>query len=175
MAKKLRQPEKGTLAINLGWREWLIVIVFCAYWTFTFFFREVLRSCWSTFHNSYGVLLLCFDVQVLSRLGHMSYDVIGQQILQTGIPSSKANLIGTTEVSVASLAEFVMLGIAIIANDVSHFGYLAMLSLLSVIAAAYIFCLWLMNPTEEQRKLFSFQRQFWFHSEYSTCISPSDT
>lgn len=99
-------------------------------------------------------------MQVLSRLGHMSYDVIGQQILQTGIPSSKANLIGTTEVSVASLAEFVMLGIAIIANDVSHFGYLAMLSLLSVVAAAYIFCLWLMNPTQEQRKLFSFEHQY---------------
>ncbi|CAO2829523.1 unnamed protein product [Amaranthus hypochondriacus] len=104
------------------------------------------------------VFFLCLIV--LSRLGHMSYDVIGQQILQTGIPSSKANLIGTTEVSVASLAEFVMLGIAIIANDVSHFGYLAMLSLLSVVAAAYIFCLWLMNPTQEQRKLFSFEHQY---------------
>jgi predicted membrane chloride channel (bestrophin family) len=46
--------------------------------------------------------------QVLSRLGHMSYDVVGAQILQTGIPTSKANLIGTTEVSVASLAESVM-------------------------------------------------------------------
>jgi len=89
----------------------------------------------------------------------MSYDVIGQQILQTGIPASKANLIGTTEVSVASLAEFVMLGVAIIANDVSHFGYLAVLSLLSVVAAAYVFCLWLMSPTNEQKRLFSCDRQ----------------
>ncbi|XP_057250359.1 solute carrier family 40 member 3, chloroplastic isoform X3 [Beta vulgaris subsp. vulgaris] len=115
---------------------------------------------WSASLSQQTPILFFLCLIVLSRLGHMSYDVIGQQILQTGIPSSKANLIGTTEVSVASLAEFVMLGIAIIANDVSHFGYLAMLSLLSVIAAAYIFCLWLMNPTEEQRKLFSFQRQF---------------
>ncbi|KAI9174457.1 hypothetical protein LWI28_017596 [Acer negundo] len=77
-------------------------------------------------------------MQVLSRLGHMSYDV-GAQILQTGIPSSKANLIGTTEISVASLAECAMLGVAIIANDVSHFGVLATLSLLSVVGAACIF------------------------------------
>uniref|UniRef100_A0A7C9B3A5 Solute carrier family 40 member n=1 Tax=Opuntia streptacantha TaxID=393608 RepID=A0A7C9B3A5_OPUST len=103
------------------------------------------------------IFFLCLIV--LSRLGHMSYDVIGQQILQTGIPASKANLIGTTEVSVASLAEFVMLGVAIIANDVSHFGYLAVLSLLSVVAAAYVFCLWLMNPTNEQKRLFSCDRQ----------------
>ncbi|KAI9185756.1 hypothetical protein LWI28_010390 [Acer negundo] len=77
-------------------------------------------------------------MQVLSRLGHMSYDV-GAQILQTGIPSSKANLIGTTEISVASLVECAMLGVAIIANDVSHFGVLATLSLLSVVGAACIF------------------------------------
>ncbi|KAJ4954554.1 hypothetical protein NE237_011337 [Protea cynaroides] len=105
-------------------------------------------------------LLFFLSLIVLSRLGHMSYDVVGAQILQTGIPTSKANLIGTTEVSVASLAEFVMLGVAIIANDVSHFGFLAMLSLSSVVGAAWLFCQWLMNPTDEQRKLFSFDRQF---------------
>ncbi|MBA0816297.1 hypothetical protein Gohar_000976 [Gossypium harknessii] len=81
-------------------------------------------------------------------------------ILQTGIPSSKANLIGTTEISVASLAESLMLGIAIIANDVSHFGFLALLSLSSVVGASWIFCRWLLNPTEEQRSLFSFDPQF---------------
>lgn len=114
---------------------------------------------WSGSLSQQTPILFFLCLIVLSRLGHMSYDVIGQQILQTGIPSSKANLIGTTEVSVASLAEFVMLGVAIIANDVSHFGYLAMLSLLSVVAAAYVFCLWLMNPTDEQKRLFSFDRQ----------------
>ncbi|KAL0375837.1 UNVERIFIED_CONTAM: Solute carrier family 40 member 3, chloroplastic [Sesamum calycinum] len=97
---------------------------------------------------------------VLSRLGHMSYDVVGAQILQTGIPASKANLIGTTEVSFASLAESVMLGVAIIANDVSHFGFLAMLSLLSVVGAACLYCSWLKNPTDIQRSLFSFEPHF---------------
>lgn len=94
--------------------------------------------------------------QVLSRLGHMSYGVVGAQILQTGIPSSKANLIGATEISVASLAESLMLGVAIAANDASHFGFLAVLSLLSVVAASLIFCRLLRNPTDEQRRLFSF-------------------
>lgn len=90
----------------------------------------------------------------------MSYDVVGAQIIQTGIPSSKANLIGTTEVAVASLAESIMLGVAIIANDPSHFGCLAMLSLLSVVSAAWMFCRWLSNPTDEQKSLFSYHPQF---------------
>lgn len=98
--------------------------------------------------------------QVLSRLGHMSYDVIGQQILQTGIPASKANLIGTTEVAVASLAESIMLGVAIIVNDVSHFGFLATLSLVSVVGAACLYCRWLESPTDTQRTLFSFRPHF---------------
>jgi len=90
----------------------------------------------------------------------MSYDVVGAQILQTGIPSSKANLIGTTEIAVASLAESIMLGVAIIANDPSHFGCLALLSLLSVLGAAWMFCRWLLNPTDEQKSLFSYDPQF---------------
>ncbi|KAK7392088.1 hypothetical protein VNO78_20515 [Psophocarpus tetragonolobus] len=97
---------------------------------------------------------------ILSRLGHMSYDVVGAQILQTGIPSSKANLIGTTEIAVASLAESIMLGVAIIANDPSHFGCLALLSLLSVLGAAWMFCRWLLNPTDEQKSLFSYDPEF---------------
>ncbi|KAF6143361.1 hypothetical protein GIB67_001305 [Kingdonia uniflora] len=105
-------------------------------------------------------LLFFLFLIVLSRLGHMSYDVVGAQILQTGIPPSKANLIGTTEVSVASLAEFVMFGVAIIANDVSHFGFLAVLSLSSVVGATWLFCRWLVNPTDEQKRLFSFDPQF---------------
>ncbi|KAE8679268.1 Solute carrier family 40 member 3 [Hibiscus syriacus] len=109
-------------------------------------------------HRSPLLVFLCLIV--LSRLGHMSYDIVVAQILQTGIPSSKANLIGTTEISVASLAESLMLGVAIIANDASHFGFLAMLSLLSVVAAAWMFCRWLLNPTEEQRSLFSFDPRF---------------
>ncbi|PKI32024.1 hypothetical protein CRG98_047587 [Punica granatum] len=115
---------------------------------------------WSGSLSQQSPLLFFLSLIVLSRLGHMSYDVIGAQILQTGIPSSKANLIGTTEVSVASVAESIMLGVAIIANDVSNFGFLAMLSLLSVVGAAWMFCRWLLNPTDEQRELFSFDPQF---------------
>ncbi|KAK6911662.1 Pectinesterase, catalytic [Dillenia turbinata] len=104
---------------------------------------------WSGSLSQQSPLPFFLCLVVLSRLGHMSYDVvIAAQILQTGIPASKANLVGATEVSVASLAEFIMLGIAIIANDVSHFGYLAMLSLLPAVGAAWMFCQWLMNPTE---------------------------
>ncbi|KAJ8467155.1 hypothetical protein OPV22_029707 [Ensete ventricosum] len=62
-------------------------------------------------------LLIFLSLIVVSRLGHMSYDVVGTQILQTGIPTAKANLIGITEVSMASLAELLMFGVAIIAND----------------------------------------------------------
>lgn len=101
-------------------------------------------------------LLFFLFLIALSRLGNMSYDVIGSQILQTGISASKANLIGTTEVSFASLAESIMLGVAILANDVSHFGFLAMLSLSSVVGAACLFCRWLADPTDAQRSLFSF-------------------
>ncbi|XP_059652284.1 solute carrier family 40 member 3, chloroplastic [Cornus florida] len=115
---------------------------------------------WSGSLSQQTPLLFFLCLIVLSRLGHMSYDVVGAQILQTGIPASKANLIGTTEVSVASLAESVMFGVAIIANDVSHFGILAMLSLLSVVGAAWLFCRWLVNPTDAQRNLFSFDRRF---------------
>lgn len=114
---------------------------------------------WSGSLSQQSPLLFFLCLIVLSRLGHMSYDIVGAQILQTGIPSSKANLIGTTEISVASLMESVMLGVAIIANDVSHFGFLATLSLLSVVGAAWMFCHWLLNPTEEQRSLFSFNPQ----------------
>ncbi|CAN1356767.1 Solute carrier family 40 member 3, chloroplastic [Linum perenne] len=94
-------------------------------------------------------------LKVVSRLGQMSTVVVGAQILQTGIPSSKANLIGITEASVASLAESLMLGVAIIANEASHYGMLAMLSVTAVIGSAWIFCRWAMNPTPEQRRLFS--------------------
>ncbi|XP_042046134.1 solute carrier family 40 member 3, chloroplastic-like isoform X1 [Salvia splendens] len=112
---------------------------------------------WSgSFSHKIPLMLFLFLV-VLSRLGHMSYDVIGAQILQTGIPASKANLIGTTEISFASLAESIMLGVAIIANDVSQFGFLVMLSLLSVVGAACLYCRWLKKPTDIQRDLFSFE------------------
>ncbi|KAI3448476.1 hypothetical protein Pfo_005141 [Paulownia fortunei] len=133
-------------AAGLIFQASLLTIAVAVYWIGSFFQKIPL------------VFFLCLIV--FSRLGHMSYDVVGAQILQTGIPASKANLIGTTEVSFASLAESVMLGVAIIANDVSHFGFLAMLSLLSVVGAAWLYCRWLKNPTDIQRSLFSFEPQF---------------
>lgn len=133
-------------AVGLIFQASLLTIAVAVYWSGSLSRQTPLLS------------FLCLIV--LSRLGHMSYDVVGAQILQTGIPSSKANLIGTTELSVASLAEFGMLGIAIVANDVSHFGFLATLSLFAVVGAAWMFCQWLMNPTDEQRSLFSFDPHF---------------
>ncbi|XP_072983073.1 solute carrier family 40 member 2, chloroplastic-like [Typha latifolia] len=115
---------------------------------------------WSGPVSRKSSLLLFLVLIVLSRLGHMAYSVIGLQILQTGIPVAKVNLIGATELSLASLAEFVMLGVAIIANDVTHFGVLAILSVSSVVAAAWLFCNWLANPTDEQRTFFNFDPQF---------------
>ncbi|XP_076897880.1 solute carrier family 40 member 3, chloroplastic-like [Bidens hawaiensis] len=110
---------------------------------------------WSGALSKQTALLFFLGFIVLSRLGHMSYSVVGAQILQTGIPASKANLIGATEMSVASLAESILLGVVIIASDVSHFGFLSMLSLLSVVTAAWLFCQWLAKPTDVQTSLFS--------------------
>ncbi|XP_047341793.1 solute carrier family 40 member 3, chloroplastic isoform X2 [Impatiens glandulifera] len=107
---------------------------------------------WSGSLSQQTPILFFLCLVVLSRLGQMSYDAVGKQILQTGIPASKANLIATTEMSIASLAESVMLGVAIIANDVSHFGVLAVLSLLSVVVASWLFCRWLVFPQMDGKK-----------------------
>ncbi|XP_058189976.1 solute carrier family 40 member 3, chloroplastic [Rhododendron vialii] len=144
MVRRLGILKAG--AVGLVLQAFLLTIAVAVYWS-----GSLTRQ---------TPLLFFLCLIVLSRLGHMSYDVVGAQILQTGIPESKANLIGTTEVSIASLAESVLLGVAIIANDVSHFGSLAMLSLLSVIAAALLFCRWLGNPSDAQRSLFNFDPQF---------------
>lgn len=90
-------------------------------------------------------LLFFLAVIVLSRLGHFTYDIVGGQILQTAVHPSQANTIGTTEISLASLAELVMLGVAIVANDVSHFGSLAALSMAAVVGAAAVYYRWMSN------------------------------
>ncbi|XP_020114149.1 solute carrier family 40 member 2, chloroplastic isoform X1 [Ananas comosus] len=144
LVKRLGILKAG--AAGLIFQALLLTVAVAAYWT-------------GSISQKIPLMIFLSSI-VLSRLGHMSYDVVGTQILQTGIPISKANLIGTTEVSIASLAEFLMLGVAIIANDVSHFGFLALLSVSSVAGASWMFCRWLANPTEEQRKLFVFDWQF---------------
>ncbi|KAH7280626.1 hypothetical protein KP509_36G006600 [Ceratopteris richardii] len=96
-------------------------------------------SSMATFH-SYQFFLAAV---VLSRLGQFTYEIIGGQILQTAVHPSQANTVGTTEVSLASLAELVMLGVAIIANDVSHFRYLTILSLAAVIGSTVAYYWWM--------------------------------
>ncbi|XP_035837960.1 solute carrier family 40 member 2, chloroplastic-like [Helianthus annuus] len=119
-----------------GWSSWIHIASFSSYKGG----RRLLE--WSSYKSDRTSVFVGFIV--LSRLGYMSYEVIGSQILQTEIPPSKANLIGATEVSIASLAESTILGVVIIANDVSHFGFLATLSLISVVGAAWLFCQWLL-------------------------------
>lgn len=110
---------------------------------------------WSGYIAHQKSLIFFLFLVVLSRLGHMSYDIVGGQILQTAVPPSQANLIGTTEISMTSLAELVMLGVAIIAKDVSHFGFLALLSMASVAGAAWIYCQWMSNPANDSLQLLS--------------------
>lgn len=143
MVKRFGVLKAG--AVGLIFQASLLMMAVAVYWT------------GSVSQKIPFLFFLCLIV--LSRLGHMSYDIVGAQILQTGIPASKANLIGTTEASVASLVESVMLGIVIIVNDVSHFGFLAVLSLLSVVGAASLYSIWLKNGTDTQRSLFSFESQ----------------
>ncbi|KAG0616217.1 hypothetical protein M758_5G099300 [Ceratodon purpureus] len=107
-----------------------------------------------------GSLILFLFLTVISRLGYWAYDMVDAQIFQTAIPAKEANLVGTTEVSLASLAELVMLGVAIVANDVKYFGGLAALSMASVVGAAWIYWHWLANPTDDQRRLFPHDPHF---------------
>lgn len=144
MVKRLGLFKAG--AIGLLLQASLLMMAVAVYWSGTL--------------SQQTPLLFFLCLIVFSRLGRMSYDIVGAQILQTGVPASKANLIGTTEASVASLAESLMLGVAIIANDVTHFGSLAMLSVLSVVGAACLFCRWLADPTDAQRSLVSLDPQF---------------
>lgn len=144
MVKRLGLFKAG--AVGLFLQASLLMMAVAVYWS-------------GTLSQKTPLLFFLFLI-VFSRLGRMSYDIVGAQILQTGVPASKANLIGTTEASVASLAESLMLGVAIIANDVSHFGSLAMLSVLSVVGATCLFCRWLAHPTDAQRSIFSLDPQF---------------
>ncbi|BBM99026.1 solute carrier family 40 (iron-regulated transporter), member 1 [Marchantia polymorpha subsp. ruderalis] len=99
-------------------------------------------------------LMIFLSLIVVSRLGHWGYDLVDAQIFQTAIPESQANQVGTAEMSLASLAELIMLGVAILASDVSYFGGLATLSMISTASAAAIYWHWLSNPTADQIRLF---------------------
>ncbi|KAF7041947.1 hypothetical protein CFC21_051663 [Triticum aestivum] len=101
-----------------------------------------------------GALFAFLGLIVVSRLGHMAYSVIGLQVVQTGSPMGKAKLIGATEIAVASLAELGMMAVAVAAKDVSRFGAVAVLSAAAVAAAAWLYCAWLANPTQQLKTLF---------------------
>ncbi|GJP37141.1 hypothetical protein CLOM_g21581 [Closterium sp. NIES-68] len=104
--------------------------------------------------HHHSLLLAFLALIVVSRLGHWTYDVVDAQIFQVAIPPAQANIVGTTEVALASLAELVMLALAIIAHDVQHFGLLAGLSAAAVFAAAAIYCTWERSANHHRRSLF---------------------
>ncbi|CAI5526230.1 unnamed protein product [Closterium sp. Naga37s-1] len=104
--------------------------------------------------HHHSLLLAFLALIVVSRLGHWTYDVVDAQIFQVAIPPAQANIVGTTEVALASLAELVMLALAIAAHDVRHFGLLAALSAAAVFAAAGIYCTWERSGNHHRRSLF---------------------
>ncbi|CAI5534287.1 unnamed protein product [Closterium sp. Naga37s-1] len=104
--------------------------------------------------HHHSLLLAFLALIVVSRLGHWTYDVVDAQIFQVAIPPAQANIVGTTEVALASLAELVMLALAIAAHDVRHFGLLAALSAAAVFAAAAIYCAWERSGNHHRRSLF---------------------
>ncbi|CAN1171709.1 Solute carrier family 40 member 3, chloroplastic, partial [Linum perenne] len=112
---------------------------------------------WSGSLSNHSPIIFFFflGLIVLSRMGSTSSEVVGEQVLQMGIPPSKANLIGITEASVASLAESLMMGVAMIVNKPSHYGLLVMLSAVAVVGSTLVYCRWAMNPTMEQQRIFS--------------------
>ena len=118
------------------------------------------------------MLALFLALVALSRLGYWTYDCIDAQIFQTAIPSGEANLVGTTEVALQSLAEVCMLGIAIIVHDVAHFGTLAVISCAAVVAATAIYCAWLAKPNADQKRLFPSEPQFRFGKRLPPGLQP---
>ncbi|KAJ7527380.1 hypothetical protein O6H91_16G067000 [Diphasiastrum complanatum] len=91
----------------------------------------------------------------VSRLGYWTYDIVNAQIFQTVLRTPQANLLGIMELSLASLAELAMMGIAIVASDVSYFGRLATLSMSAVAAATFLYWNWMLKYIKNQRQLSS--------------------
>ncbi|KAL5194512.1 Solute carrier family 40 member 3, chloroplastic [Glycine soja] len=99
-------------AVGLVFQALLLSMAVAVYWSGTISHQSPLLT----------FLFLIYNVHLLANKAWLVLKKVatGAQILQTGIPSSKANLIGMTEIAVASLVESIMLGVAIIANDLSH-------------------------------------------------------
>eukprot|EP00270_Netrium_digitus_P004487 TRINITY_DN15615_c0_g1_i1.p1 TRINITY_DN15615_c0_g1~~TRINITY_DN15615_c0_g1_i1.p1 ORF type:complete len:630 (-),score=124.72 TRINITY_DN15615_c0_g1_i1:222-2111(-) len=99
-------------------------------------------------------LLIFLTLVAVSRLGHWAYDVIDAQILQTAIPTSQANVIGTTEMALSSLGELLMLGLAIVVHDSAHFAFIAGASMASIFAAAAVYVHWLSRSCATRERMF---------------------
>ncbi|CAI5481198.1 unnamed protein product [Closterium sp. Yama58-4] len=99
--------------------------------------------------------------QVLSRMGQGMYQIVGCQIIQA-VPAASANLFGTTEMALGSLAELAMLSLAILFHDPKYFGALMLVSFAAVLAAAALYCHWLARPDPRLAKLFPDQPKSWW-------------
>ncbi|CAI5511337.1 unnamed protein product [Closterium sp. Naga37s-1] len=108
-----------------------------------------------------GLLMLFLLLVVLSRMGQGMYQIVGCQIIQA-VPAASANLFGTTEMALGSLAELAMLSLAILFHDPKYFGALMLMSFAAVLAAAALYCSWLARPDPRLAKLFPNQPKFWW-------------
>ncbi|KAL3150048.1 hypothetical protein ABBQ38_013398 [Trebouxia sp. C0009 RCD-2024] len=79
---------------------------------------------------------------VLSRVAFWVYDMVDCQIFQSAVDPAVVSSVSSAEVSLCSLSELIMLGIAAIASDPSSFGLLVGLSSGTVIAAAVVYTAW---------------------------------
>ncbi|CAI5981175.1 unnamed protein product [Closterium sp. NIES-64] len=103
-----------------------------------------------------GLLMLFLVLLVLSRIGQGVYQIVGCQIIQA-VPAASANLFGTTEMALSSLAELAMLSLAIVFHDPKYFGALVLMSFAGVVAAAVLYCSWLAFPDPRLQVLFPAQ------------------
>mmetsp|Transcript_56984 Transcript_56984/g.180315 ORF Transcript_56984/g.180315 Transcript_56984/m.180315 type:complete len:179 (+) Transcript_56984:84-620(+) len=78
-----------------------------------------------------SIAVFCACV-VISRIGLWTYDMAETQIFQTTVDEDEAGAVNTTEFSLCSLAELIMLATAAVIEDPAHFGALALLSALAV-------------------------------------------
>ena len=69
------------------------------------------------------------------------------QIFQTAVPQPSANIVSSVEMSLASFAELIMLTVAIVVNDVAHFGSLSLLSMSAVVGATVLYWSWVSKPS----------------------------
>ncbi|CAI5484720.1 unnamed protein product [Closterium sp. Yama58-4] len=92
-----------------------------------------------------GLLVLFLLLLVLSRMGQGVYQIVEGQII-LAVSAASANLFGTTEMALSSLAELAMLTLAIVFYDPKCFGTLVLMSWAGVVAAAVLYCSWLAFP-----------------------------